>query len=415
MKKILVLALVIMFLVILLVACGGGGSWQTADWSEDVEMENVEFKGVSATSVPMAVSNLRILQRERPSSGSRDTTDFTYTIIGTLQKTSTNVEESFFTFDVTLIDEFGRHIKSENVSTMPWRTTEPLFKHGSTKHLELEMLVLPFHSDKQAVAVEFNNINEVDKDGFIHILLDMAIERIERENDNDIYWRADLEQAENYLKLVLHHDPDNIEANELLERLATQREQRNNEDEEEHDISVADDPIDEIEPTPSPEPSATPESSPTPTPSPTPTLEPDDYILTIENNEDFATLLSTYFPSQEEIEEFVEKYTGRTVEFDGHIFMSSRQFHGMRETPPTSLHVFLWNGDSEDAIEKGYHYGCAYFMNRVRRIDFPLIAVEDTNVRVVATIEGVGYVYLDDRVTVIETYIILVPISIDAR
>ena len=414
MKKILVLALVIMFLVILLVACGGGGSWQTADWSEDVEMENVEFKGVSATSVPMAVSNLRILQRERPSSGSYDTTDFTYTIIGTLQKTSTNVDESFFTFDVVLIDEFGRHIKSENVSTMPWRTTEPLFKHGSTKHLELEILVLPFHSDKQTVAVEFNNINEVDKDGFIRILLDMAIDRIERENDNDIYWRADLEQAENYLKLVLHHNPNNIEADELLERIIIQREQR---DDEEHNISVDDKPEEDeiIEPdsTPTPEPSPTPSPTPDPTPSPSP--ESDDYILTIENNEDLATLLSTYFPSQEEIEEFVEKYTGRTIEFDGHIFMSSRQFHGMRETPPTSLHVFLWNGDSKDAIEKGYHYGSAYFMDRVRINNFPLIAIDDLDVRVVATVVGVGHDYLDDRTTIIETYIILDPISIEAR
>ena len=162
-------------------------------------------------------------------------------------------------------------------------------------------------------------------------------------------------------------------------------------------------------PAPMPEPEATPEATPEPIP------EPTDYILTVDNNTDFATLLSTYFPSQEVIEDFVELYMGRTIEFDGHIFMSARQFHGMRETPPTSLHVFLWNGDSEDAIEKGYHYGCAYFMERVRRIDFPLIVVEDTNVRVVARIDGVGHILLDDRVTVIETYIILVPISIEAR
>jgi hypothetical protein len=154
---------------------------------------------------------------------------------------------------------------------------------------------------------------------------------------------------------------------------------------------------------------------PTPVPEPSPTPELNDYILTVDNNADFATLLSTYFPSQVEIEDFVESYLGRTIEFDGHIFMSARQFHRMRETPPTSLHVFLWNGDSEDAIEKGYHYGCAYFMERVRRVDFPLIVTEDTNVRVVARIDGVGHVLLDDRVTVVETYIILVPISIEAR
>jgi len=166
---------------------------------------------------------------------------------------------------------------------------------------------------------------------------------------------------------------------------------------------------DEISTTP--EPTETP--APTPTPSPTPEVSSE--ILTKENNDDFATLLETYFPTKREIESFVNKYKGRMIEFDGHIFMSSRQFHGMRETPPTSLHVFLWNGDSEDAIELGYHYGTSYFMDRVRKIDFPLIEIEDKNVKVVATIDGVGHVYLDDNVTVVETYIILTPISIESR
>jgi len=160
-----------------------------------------------------------------------------------------------------------------------------------------------------------------------------------------------------------------------------------------------------------PEPAATPD----PTPIPQPTPEVSREILTRENNDDFAILLETYFPTKREIESFVNKYNGRTIEFDGHIFMSSRQFHGMRETPPTSLHVFLWNGDSEDAIELGYHYGTSYFMDRVRKIDFPLIEIEDKNVRVVATIDGVGHVYLDDNVTIVETYIILTPVSIDSR
>ncbi|MDR2571571.1 MAG: hypothetical protein LBD23_14940 [Oscillospiraceae bacterium] len=54
-------------------------------------------------------------------------------------------------------------------------------------------------------------------------------------------------------------------------------------------------------------------------------------------------------------------------------------------------------------------------MNRVRINEFPLIKNEDTNIRVVAPIDGVGHIHLDDRVTIIETYIIINPISIERR
>jgi hypothetical protein len=138
----------------------------------------------------------------------------------------------------------------------------------------------------------------------------------------------------------------------------------------------------------------------------------DDYILTKDNNSDFAVLLETYIPGNEEVEAFVEKYLGRTIEFDGHVFMSARKFHGMFETPPSSLHVFFWNGDSEEADRIGYHYGPEYFMERVRINSFPLIEREGANVRVVATIDGVGYT---DDYSVDAAYIILSPVSIETR
>jgi hypothetical protein len=396
-----ILALPLSILMILtLTACFG---WRAPrpEWSEWVDMENMEFRGISTDSSPLAATGLKLLQRERESSSGME---YEYTILGTLKKTSTAPVESFFTFDIILIDDLGRHIGTKSNSTIPGSAGDLFFTDGSTLHLEEGVSVRP--SNQVPVAVEFTKITEGSKDDFIRITLDEAIYRISRDHLNDAKRRVDL---------VLHFDPDNEEAKALLEQIRELQEQ------EDDNADVVDDPppTPESTPTPIPSPEPTPESSPTPTPSPTPeptpSPEPDDYILTVDNNADFSTLLTTRFPSNEEIETFVERYIGRTIEFDGHIFMSSRQFHGMRETPPTSLHVFLWNGDSEDANNKGYHYGCAYFMERVRRIDFPPIIVEDTNVRVVATIDGVRHLYLDDGITILETYIVLVPISIKTR
>jgi len=163
-----------------------------------------------------------------------------------------------------------------------------------------------------------------------------------------------------------------------------------------------DDDDSESEPTPTPESESTPEE----------TTQVETYTLTRENNDDFAALLDTYIPKNHEVSAFVRDYDGRKIEFDGHVFMSARKFDGMSETPPTMLHVFFWNGDSEDAIITGDHHGPMYFMSSIRTRDFPLIGVEDANVRVVATIDGVGYM---DRSSEGTAYIILTPISIERR
>jgi hypothetical protein len=105
--KMLLLLIIIAFVSLVAFSCGidmrSINTRQTVNWSEWVEMENIDFRGVDENSTPMAASNLRVLQRERPSSGSQETNDYTYTIVGILHKTSTNYDESFFNFDVTLL------------------------------------------------------------------------------------------------------------------------------------------------------------------------------------------------------------------------------------------------------------------------------------------------------------------------
>jgi competence protein ComEC len=250
-------------LVSSLVACNSA----RPEWSDVVELEDIEFKGISASSSPLAVTGLRILQRERESSSG---ITYEYTIIGTLKKTGTTPEESYFTFDIILIDEYGRHIKTENISTMPGSTGDSLFTDGSTLHLETKILV--FTSDQTPVAVEFAKITEGSKEDFIRYTLDRVFYWIERAESGGDFRASELSNARAHANLVLHFDSDNIEAKALLEQIT---DMENQEDEDKHEDS---------EPAPSPEPpltlepSSTPEASPVPPPTPSPTPAPIDYF-----------------------------------------------------------------------------------------------------------------------------------------
>jgi len=61
----------------------------------------------------------------------------------------------------------------------------------------------------------------------------------------------------------------------------------------------------------SPEPSQEPESSPSPTAS--------NENITVENNEEFRALIESPQPDNATVEQFVSKYKGHTVEFDGNV------------------------------------------------------------------------------------------------
>lgn len=58
-------------------------------------------------------------------------------------------------------------------------------------------------------------------------------------------------------------------------------------------------------------------SSPSTTETPSTTSSPSTNIITVENNEEFKTLLQT--DDQNTIKDFIKKYKGQTIEFDGHI------------------------------------------------------------------------------------------------
>jgi len=148
----------------------------------------------------------------------------------------------------------------------------------------------------------------------------------------------------------------------------------------------------------------------TPTNTPTPTPEPVEQNLTISNSAEFADLFSTRFPSSTTIQTFVDNNIGRTIEFDGFIFLSMRSMHGWPQLNTTSRYVDIRACDFDD--DDGYDYSPSFIMKGVSTSSFPVIRNEDVNVHVIAKIVGTENIYLDDNVTVIETIIILEPISI---
>lgn len=82
----------------------------------------------------------------------------------------------------------------------------------------------------------------------------------------------------------------------------------------------------------SPEPSQEPEPSPSPTAS--------NENITVENNEEFRSLLESLQPEDAAIQQFVSKYKGRAIEFDGNIASM-----GPHNTYKTRFDFLIYPGD----------------------------------------------------------------------
>jgi hypothetical protein len=183
----------------------------------EIAMTDIAFRGIDENTVPLAALDLKLLQKE---SKTGEEVEYTYTVIGTLKKTSTDPEESYFDFSVVFIDEFGRHIINKRTDTMPSRNSGTLLANGSTYHFELEITSWDLRrssSINPPVAVEFMEIEEVSKAKFIRNTLDKAIENIGNEHFND---------AENRATLALRLEPDNTEALSLLDNISVKRQEK---------------------------------------------------------------------------------------------------------------------------------------------------------------------------------------------
>ena len=219
-NKIILLVVFILFIVVLLALCGKSNTKETEE-IEETRLDNIIFQGIDNSTYPLSATDLVLLQS---GSISEYGTSYTYTIIGTLQKNSAEPVESFFEFSVVLIDEYGRHIATEQTNTMPetyWgHDSRELLTNGSTYHFELEIRTPSNKTPTIPVAVEFVDIKEFSKEEFIRITLDDAKNKIDKQYYND---------ARRVVEFLLQHAPNNEEALALLEQVILLESQENSE------------------------------------------------------------------------------------------------------------------------------------------------------------------------------------------
>ncbi len=120
------------------------------------------------------------------------------------------------------------------------------------------------------------------------------------------------------------------------------------------------------------------------------TSEADDTILTTENSEELAAVLNAENPGDPEVRAFIEKYDGRTIEFDGYTWdwvnhSSYSSFSGEVTVYDTLYDTNIYAGDVENAdvssigpIFRVEEYSMPNFSQELNRM----------NVRVRARIDG---------------------------
>ena len=144
------------------------------------------------------------------------------------------------------------------------------------------------------------------------------------------------------------------------------------------------------EPTPAPDqpPSSPapqrPEPSPTPAPSPSPTASNEN--ITVENNEEFRSLLENLQPDDTTIEQFTSKYKGRTIEFNGNIASM-----GSHNTYKTRFDFLIYPGDHSTTSAHGPSFmfeNCNYYDLHLTGDNQPSSVSTGQNLHIIAAIVG---------------------------
>lgn len=151
---------------------------------------NISLNGIDENSVPLSAFDLKLFKKGD-----------TYTVVATLKKNSTEPQEGYFEFDISLLDKNGKRIKSERIDTMPTPdNTYSLFTYGSENYFEHKMYI---SSENKPAQIVFSNIQECGKEQLIRITLDKAKEYLSKQ---------DLDNTKKYALEVLKYDPENMEA-----------------------------------------------------------------------------------------------------------------------------------------------------------------------------------------------------------
>lgn len=126
----------------------------------------------------------------------------------------------------------------------------------------------------------------------------------------------------------------------------------------------------------SPEPSQAPEPSPSPTAS--------NENITVENNEEFRALIESPQPDDAAVEQFVSKYKGRNIEFDGNIASM-----GPHNTYKTRFDFLVYPGDYSTTVAYGPSFmfeNCNYYDLHLTGDNQPSSVSAGQNLHIIAKI-----------------------------
>ena len=180
-----------------------------SDWSEGLLMDGVNFIGIDSDSTPLSATDLKLYQstRQRENNDALET-EYKYTVVGNLIKTSEAPDEGYFTLNISLIDEGGGSIDSWNKRMIPgyyFGFGNPnLSTIGDTVSLESSINV-GSKNNKPSI-VEFTDIEEFDKNDLIRLYLDAVIDSLH------YTLQSALKSARSNIEFVLSLDPNNKEA-----------------------------------------------------------------------------------------------------------------------------------------------------------------------------------------------------------
>lgn len=148
---------IIMVIGIILAFLGYSTLGIRGDIQEKEKLLKAEFIGIGENSSPLCASNLKLFKKGN-----------IYTVIGDFKKTSQEPKESYFDYEIILIDKHGKYIETKKVSTKPSTSndSDEFFTFETSKHFEEEIYI---YEGNKPVRVEFANIKEYSKQDFINL------------------------------------------------------------------------------------------------------------------------------------------------------------------------------------------------------------------------------------------------------
>ena len=171
---------------------------------------SIKITGIDKNSNPLSIPDVKITRTKR--SGTT-----TYAFVTDFKKTSAAQSETYFTFNIILVDKSGKYTNTIDVDTMPGvlsSNTNKLLSAGDTFHFEEDFRFL---KDSELTELIFTDITEYTKQDFIS----QTLANIRKDVDGGFY-----DSAQASIDFLLKYDPNNTVVKEIAETVEELQEQR---------------------------------------------------------------------------------------------------------------------------------------------------------------------------------------------